>query len=94
MDMITVVGESISEQEKTADADYLEQKHKRKLKSLDIRIDGEYVDLSYTFEHVPFERIRRITGYLVGTTERWNSAKQEEEKDRKKHSVSVMEELT
>lgn len=28
-----------------------------------------------------FERIRRITGYLVGTMDRWNNAKQAEEKD-------------
>jgi ribonucleoside-triphosphate reductase len=32
-----------------------------------------------------FERIRRITGYLVGTTERFNNAKRAEEKDRVKH---------
>ena len=37
-------------------------------------------------EHEPkFERIRRITGYLVGTTDRWNNAKRAEEKDRVKH---------
>ena len=35
-----------------------------------------------------FERIRRITGYLVGTMDRWNNAKQAEEKDRVKHSLS------
>lgn len=34
-----------------------------------------------------FERIRRITGYLVGTTDRWNNAKRAEEKDRVKHSL-------
>lgn len=34
-----------------------------------------------------FERIRRITGYLVGTTDRWNDAKRSEEKDRVKHSM-------
>jgi ribonucleoside-triphosphate reductase len=34
-----------------------------------------------------FERLRRITGYLVGSLERWNDAKQEEEKARVKHSV-------
>ena len=34
---------------------------------------------------VRFERIRRITGYLVGTLERWNTAKQAEERDRVKH---------
>ena len=36
---------------------------------------------------VPFERIRRITGYLVGTLDRWNNAKQAEERDRVKHGV-------
>ena len=36
-------------------------------------------------EGVKFERIRRITGYLVGTIDRWNNAKQAEEKDRVKH---------
>lgn len=34
-----------------------------------------------------FERIRRITGYLVGTTDRWNDAKRAEEKDRVKHGM-------
>lgn len=38
---------------------------------------------------VRFERIRRITGYLVGTVERWNNAKKAEEKDRVKHSISA-----
>lgn len=36
---------------------------------------------------VMFERIRRITGYLVGTTDRFNNAKRAEEHDRVKHSV-------
>ncbi|MDR1510533.1 MAG: anaerobic ribonucleoside triphosphate reductase, partial [Synergistaceae bacterium] len=36
---------------------------------------------------VRFERIRRITGYLVGTVERFNNAKRAEERDRKKHGV-------
>ena len=34
-----------------------------------------------------FERIRRITGYLVGTMDRWNDAKRAEERDRVKHGV-------
>ena len=36
---------------------------------------------------VKFDRIRRITGYLVGTTDRFN-AKRAEERDRVKHSLS------
>ncbi len=39
--------------------------------------------------NVRFERIRRITGYLVGTVERFNDAKRAEERDRVKHSMSV-----
>lgn len=35
-----------------------------------------------------FERIRRITGYLVGTVERFNNAKRAEERDREKHGIS------
>ena len=35
-----------------------------------------------------FERIRRITGYLVGTMDRWNNAKRAEERDRVKHSLA------
>ena len=34
---------------------------------------------------VKFERIRRITGYLVGTLDRFNDAKRAEERDRVKH---------
>ena len=35
---------------------------------------------------VGFERIRRITGYLVGTVDRFNNGKKAEERDRVKHS--------
>lgn len=37
---------------------------------------------------VPFERLRRITGYLVGSLERWNDGKKAEEHDRVKHTVA------
>ena len=39
----------------------------------------------------PFERIRRITGYLVGTLDRFNDAKRAEEHDRVKHDVPAAE---
>lgn len=38
-------------------------------------------------EGVGFERIRRITGYLVGTLDRFNNGKKAEERDRVKHST-------
>ena len=36
---------------------------------------------------VGFERIRRITGYLVGTMDKWNDAKRAEERARVKHGL-------
>ena len=38
---------------------------------------------------VKFDRIRRITGYLVGTTDRFNNAKRAEERDRVKHGMQA-----
>ncbi|HIS79314.1 MAG TPA: hypothetical protein IAD03_08085 [Candidatus Caccousia stercoris] len=38
-------------------------------------------------EGVGFDRIRRITGYLVGTLDRFNNAKRAEESDRVKHGM-------
>ena len=55
--------------------------------SIDINVDGDYVDIDY---HVmPFDRIRRITGYLVGTLDRFNDAKRAEVGDRVKHGISA-----
>lgn len=50
-----------------------------------IKVDGEEVELDYDLPQRPFHRIRRITGYLVGTLERFNNAKRSEERDRVKH---------
>ncbi len=74
--------------EKMAYANYLEKKYNRKLKTLDVNVDGDFADLHYEFMAAPFERIRRITGYLVGTMDQWNNAKAAEEADRVKHDVS------
>ncbi|MDO4829315.1 MAG: anaerobic ribonucleoside-triphosphate reductase, partial [Clostridia bacterium] len=51
--------------------------------------DGEYADIHYYLTKLPFERIRRITGYLVGTLDRFNNAKRAEERDRVKHSMEA-----
>lgn len=57
------------------------------IKTVDFIIDGDFVDMKYTYDNVPFERIRRITGYLVGTIDRFNDAKRAEVQDRVKHSL-------
>lgn len=38
-------------------------------------------------EGIPFQRIRRITGYLVGDFSRFNDAKRSEVNDRTKHTI-------
>ena len=86
---INVIGGEMEQKEIDKYVDHVMQKNPGKMiDTLDIKIDGEYVDLNYTFENVPFERIRRITGYLVGTVDRFNDGKRAEERDRVKHSVS------
>ncbi len=83
---VTITGNAPAEEQQAYVA-YLEKKYNRKLESLDIQLDGDYADLHYAFIPVPFERIRRITGYLVGTMDQWNSAKAAEEADRVKHDL-------
>lgn len=91
---VNVTGGVLSEEEKNTYVRYICDKYKnRRLRSLDINIDGDYVDLNYHFEPENFERIRRITGYLVGTLDNWNDGKRAEEHDRVKHDISVMERI-
>lgn len=51
--------------------------------------DPEMIDLEYILERRPFQRLRRITGYLVGNLSRWNNGKRAEEHDRVKHGTEV-----
>lgn len=85
---VNVIGESLSQEEINAYIEYGRKKyHGREIAELTVKTDGEYADLQFRFAEVPFDRIRRITGYLVGTTERFNNAKRSEEHDRVKHNV-------
>lgn len=85
---INVTGGKLSREEinyyiEAAGAQYPD-KH---LRAIDLDVDGEYVNVKYHFSDVPFQRIRRITGYLVGTLDRFNNAKRSEEKNRVKHTM-------
>ena len=92
--VITVVNGEISDFEQEKYVEYLENKFHRSIDTLEITMDGDYVDLRYRFIPVNFERIRRITGYLVGTVDRFNNAKRAEERDRVKHEpISQMEQI-
>lgn len=83
---ITVIGGEMAENEQQEYVKHIKKNNPDKIiTALEIRLDGEFVDLRYEYETVPFERIRRITGYLVGTLDRFNNAKRIEVGDRVKH---------
>lgn len=83
----------ISDEEKNAYVQYVRNKYPDEI--IDEIIlefvkdkDGNEDVLIETHKHsIPFNRIRRITGYLVGTLERFNNGKRAEERDRVKHGV-------
>lgn len=86
----TVEGGEMSEAEVQAYLHELRRLHpERNPTELHFRINGEFVDISYQYETIPFERIRRITGYLVGSLDRFNDAKRAEESERVKHQVGA-----
>ena len=76
----------LSEKEKQAYIDYVQKKNPNmEIEWINITIDGEYANLKYKVKPIPFDRIRRITGYLTGNTNTWNDAKKDELKDRVLH---------
>ena len=85
---IKVIGGTLSQKEiNTYVMQLKEANPDKEFKTFEFTVDGDYVDVNYTYDAVPFERIRRITGYLVGTLDRFNNAKRAEVEDRVKHSV-------
>ena len=83
---IKVIG-NITEEEKEKCIREIKAKNPGKeITSLEIEANGEYLDCHYHFREADFERIRRITGYLVGTLDRFNNAKKAEVNDRVKHN--------
>lgn len=62
--------------------------YKVPIKSMELNFEGDSVDITCHLEPVLVERIRRITGYLVGDMSRFNDAKAAEVKDRKPHSLT------
>ena len=80
-DNIAVVGD-ISKEE----AEAYSERAPKGTTLVKVETDGEWVNLTYC-DRVPFERIARITGYLVGTENRWNDAKKAELHDRVKHAA-------
>lgn len=87
---VTVNGiNDMTEKEIMGYIDMLQEDTDEELSSLCISpaANGE-INLDYELQPAKFERIRRITGYLVGTIDRWNNAKRAEEHDRVKHGIN------
>ena len=84
-----VFPDSMSEEEALEYVKRGQRKYGSQLKGIEIKLsdDGQDALLYYDVTPVKFQRIARITGYLVGTMDRWNNAKRAEERDRVKHGV-------
>ena len=81
--------ENLPEEIVQAAIQMMEQEEGRKVVEISIRRTGNPDEYGITpvFEKVPFQRIRRITGYLVGDLGRFNDAKRAEVMDRVKHGT-------
>nr|DAS40652.1 MAG TPA: anaerobic ribonucleoside triphosphate reductase [Caudoviricetes sp.] len=81
--------DNIPEEIVQAAIDMMEQEEGRRVVELSIRRTENPDEFGITpvFERVPFQRIRRITGYLVGDLGRFNNAKRAEVEDRVKHTT-------
>jgi len=89
MCIVNITGGELPQQEINAYIARGAELYGRKPDSIDVRVDGDYVELAYHYQKQTFHRIRRITGYLVGTLARFNNAKRAEEHDRLKHGIGM-----
>lgn len=95
-DWITVEGGEMSAKEKLEYLAMTREKHPEwDIKGMHLNIVNdagkEMVDITCEYTTKQFERIRRITGYLVGDQRRFNDAKKAEVLDRVKHEIPQQE---
>ena len=81
--------DNIPEEIVQADINMMEQEEGRHVVEISIRRteNPDEYGITPVFEKIPFQRIRRITGYLVGDLGRFNDAKRAEVLDRVKHTT-------
>lgn len=88
MTSVKVINGTLSREETDSYVQYAVDKYpNRVIREIRITLDGDYVELDYDFDDVPFQRIRRITGYLVGDLSRFNNAKRSEVEQRVVHGT-------
>ena len=85
-DVVVNSNEELNEELAKAYVSWAKKKYEgKRIEKVDLTFDGEEVDVQTTLAPESFEKIRRITGYLVGTVDRFNNGKRAEERDRVKH---------
>ena len=79
----------LTNEEAQAYIEYAEKKnHGKKVEKLVIELmNDDDVRMECHLKPIQFEKVRRITGYLVGTVDRFNNGKKAEERDRVKHNL-------
>ena len=85
---VNITGGSLGREEINAYLDRARERFGVEPESMHIAVEGDEVELHYQLPKRPFRRIRRITGYLVGTLDRFNNSKRCEERERIKHECS------
>ena len=79
---------TIPQEEIDAYKKYVQEKYPDEIiDEIILEFEGDDVKIETHKHSKPFNRIRRITGYLVSSMSKWNNAKLAEEHDRVKHSV-------
>lgn len=82
---------TVPEEEIAAYKKYIREKYPEDIiDEIILEFVGEDVKIETHKHSTPFNRIRRITGYLVGTLDRFNDGKRAEEHDRVKHGIEEL----
>lgn len=68
--LVNISGGNISDEELSIYLSHVQKKQTYKIIKVDVAVAGEYIDVNCIFDSVPFERIPRITSYVVGNTNR------------------------
>lgn len=80
---------TIPQEEIDAYKKYVQEKYPDEIiDEIILEFDGDDVKIETHKHSIPFNRIRRITGYLVGSLDRFNNGKRAEEHDRVKHGIT------
>lgn len=92
MDVLVHNPENIPQEIVEKAIEMMERENGRPVVEITIRRTGEPEEYGIipVFAKVPFQRIRRITGYLVGDLNRFNNGKRAEVQDRVKHSCGCL----